>query len=307
MEAVHSEEKPKQNLNTTMSDWDEPFTEDDLEAIEAALQSAASSSSSLSKKPRTNQDSHTARRRLPNSILALQHPNSFSLSPCQVSSRMRLPVMKFGGQITYSRTAAEVERAAMELLRNFEAKKEQMGQAAAVGFDIEWKATFMKGASPGKAAVMQICTDTRHCHVMHIVHSGITKHLQLLLENSMLVKVGVGIGNDAVKVFKDYNVSVKAVEDLSFLANQKLGGDSQKWSLGALTEMLISKQLLKSKRIQLGNWETDFLSVDQLEYAATDAYASWYLYEVLQTLPDVDKVEADTRDPELEVRQQIHC
>ena len=57
-------------------------------------------------------------------------------------------------------------------------------------------------------------------------------------------QVGIGIGNDAVKVFKDYNVSVKAVEDLSYLANQKLGGDSQKWSLASLTENLISKQVL---------------------------------------------------------------
>ena len=57
-------------------------------------------------------------------------------------------------------------------------------------------------------------------------------------------QVGVGIGNDAVKVFKDYNVSVRAVEDLSYLANQKLSGGSQRWSLGSLTETLISKEVI---------------------------------------------------------------
>ncbi|RVW23789.1 Werner Syndrome-like exonuclease [Vitis vinifera] len=55
--------------------------------------------------------------------------------------------------------------------------------------------------------------------------------------------VGVGIANDAVKVFKDHSVSVKDLEDLSYLANQKLGGDAKKWGLGSLTEMLISKQV----------------------------------------------------------------
>ena len=45
------------------------------------------------------------------------------------------------------------------------------------------------GFSPGKAAVMQICGDTSHCHVMHIFHSGIPKSLQLLLEDPTLLKV----------------------------------------------------------------------------------------------------------------------
>ncbi|GMN62828.1 hypothetical protein TIFTF001_031914 [Ficus carica] len=211
---------------------------------------------------------------------------------------MRYPEMTFKGRITYSRTEIEVERAAMELLKIIEAKKNEVSLPA-IGFDIEWRASFRKGAPPGKAAVMQICADTSHCHVMHIFHSGIPKSLRLLLENSMLLKVGIGIGNDAVKVFKDYNVSVKAVEDLSYLANQKLGRDSQKWSLASLTENLISKQLPKPKKIRLGNWEAKVLSKDQLHYAATDAFASWYLYEVLRSLPDVEKVATDKTSEEV--------
>lgn len=52
--------------------------------------------------------------------------------------------MKFGGLITYSRTAFEVEAAARELLKTFEAKKTEVGQAA-LGFDIEWRPTFKRG------------------------------------------------------------------------------------------------------------------------------------------------------------------
>lgn len=40
-------------------------------------------------------------------------------------------------------------------------------------------------------------------------------------------------------------------------------------------------QLLKPKKIRLGNWEADPLSKAQLQYAATDAFASWFLYEVM--------------------------
>lgn len=40
-------------------------------------------------------------------------------------------------------------------------------------------------------------------------------------------------------------------------------------------------QLHKPNKIKLGNWETNFLSKEQLDYAATDAFASWYLYQVI--------------------------
>lgn len=43
-------------------------------------------------------------------------------------------------------------------------------------------------------------------------------------------------------------------------------------------------QLPKPKRIQLGNWEADVLTKDQLQYAATDAFVSRYLYEVVSAL-----------------------
>uniref|UniRef100_A0A2N9F9Z2 3'-5' exonuclease n=1 Tax=Fagus sylvatica TaxID=28930 RepID=A0A2N9F9Z2_FAGSY len=101
------------------------------------------------------------------------------------------------------------------------------------------------GVSPGKAAVMQICGETDHCHVLHIFHSGIPQSLRFLLEDPTLLKVGVGIANDAVKVFKDHNVSIKSLEDLSCLANRKLAGGPQKWGLESLTRKLISKEVLE--------------------------------------------------------------
>lgn len=54
--------------------------------------------------------------------------------------------------------------------------------------------------------------------------------------------MGVCIANDAFKVRQDHNVSVKALEDLSELANKKLD-DPKKWSLASLTEKLLAKQV----------------------------------------------------------------
>ncbi|ONI28848.1 hypothetical protein PRUPE_1G164900 [Prunus persica] len=310
-QSLENKSKSKKTILSELELDDEPFTEEDLQAIEAAFEAATSSSLPKKRRPSPYDDSdgddktqqhhcRIARRRLPSSVLALQHPNAFSLSPCrQANIRMRYPVMKFGGQITYSRTAVQVEKAAMEVLKIIEAKEKQAGQTA-VGFDIEWRPTFQRGVPPRKAAVMQICVDTSCCHVMHIVHSGIPQSLQLLLEDASILKVGLGIAGDSVKVFKDYNVSTKAVEDLKYLAKRKLGGGLQNWGLASLTEKLICKQLLKPNKIRLGNWEAKFLSKEQLEYAAIDAFTSWHLYEVLKSLPNAEKVTPDNQSEELQ-------
>ncbi|CAN1334269.1 3'-5' exonuclease [Linum perenne] len=271
----------------SVPDLDEPLTEQDLEAIdviEATFRSSTPSStsaSSIKQQDSTGEDDRTPKRpcrRLPSSVLDICKP--FPLSPCQAVTKMRYPVINFGGRISYSRTSMEVEMAARELLRSLEAKRRESGQVA-VGFDIEWKPTFKRGALPSKAAVMQLCADVGQCYVMHIIHSGITPSLRLLLQDYTVIKVGVGIGNDSTKVFKDYNVSVQAVEDLSYLANQKLGGQPKNWSLKALAETLVSKELPKPKKVRLGNWEVKFLTKQQIQYAATDAFASWQLYQVI--------------------------
>lgn len=313
--------------STLPSDWDQPFTDQELQAIVAAFQSASSSSSI--KSPDTGNSTGDCaeqrpktRRRLPDSLSGSQqqHPftgnssSTFSLAPCprnwlnkiclsthQAKSMMRYPKITFGGKIVYSRTVSEVEKASEELLKFVEAKKRGAGHTV-LGFDIEWKPTFKRGVKPGKAAVMQICGDKSHCHVMHIIHTGIPQKLRSLLEDPTSVKVGVSIANDATKVFRDHKVSVEALEDLSKLANQKLGGDSKSWSLGSLTEMLICKKLPKPSHIRVGNWEAAVLSEAQLQYAATDAFASWYIYEALKKLPD--PVDNKSEKPESVAQHQ---
>ncbi|XP_022947132.1 Werner Syndrome-like exonuclease [Cucurbita moschata] len=276
---------PSSSYSFSLSEFDQPFTEQQLQAIEAI---EAAYQATTAKRRRENEVlcvSPNSGRRLPRSISSLQSPHSSPLSPCRVTSKMRFPALKFGGRIVYSRTASEVDRASRELAKKINSMRKGMDQIT-IGFDIEWKPTFRRGVPPGKAAVMQLCLDHSQCHVMHIIHSGIPRSLQALLEDDTLNKAGVGIVNDAMKVFKDYNVSIKAVDEISNLANQKLAGVPKKWSLGSLTEALISKELPKPSKIRLGNWEVAVLSKEQLHYAATDAFASWYLHEILKGFPD---------------------
>ncbi|KAJ8449666.1 hypothetical protein Cgig2_001322 [Carnegiea gigantea] len=286
------------SMEAAIDDWDKPFTSEELEAIEAifaaaesALSSPVSPSSSSFKITRRISSSGDddadgrprTRRRLPGSITCSdgevgsgQKSGPFALLPCSsnrpllyANRQMKYPVMNFGGRIVYCRTVQEVEEATLQILNLLEVKKQELGRAI-LGVDIEWKPSFGRGIPQGKAAVLQICGDMTRCYVLHIIHSGVPHNLKSLLEDPTSIKVGVGIDGDAVKMFHDHNVSIKSVKDLSSLANQKLGGVPKQWSLSSLVETLTSKQA-------------------QLEYAATDAFASWYLYEVLHSFPDLSE------------------
>lgn len=52
------------------------------------------------------------------------------------------------------------------------------------------------------------------------------------------------------------------------------------WSLADLTDEMLGLQLRKPDGLRRGNWEKRPLSVDQLEYAAADAYAGLRLWQV---------------------------
>lgn len=274
---------------TDVPEFDRPFTDEELVAIDAAVQSATTSFK------RRHFSTDSAGRRLPESIGAPSPCSGTRFFNLQIPAKLmvRYPTLTFRGHIAYSRTAHEVDEAAKELIKFVKAKKKEDGRAI-LGFDIEWKPTFRRGVPPGKAAVMQICGDTSRCYVMHIIHSGIPNSLQSLLEDESSVKVGVNIANDGYKILNDYNVSVKCLEDLSNLANRKLGGGPKKWSLASLAKTVICKELRKPEKIRLGNWEANILSKEKLEYAATDAFASWYLYQALKSFPEANDNESES-------------
>lgn len=61
-----------------------------------------------------------------------------------VMSLVRLPILAFRGRVIYSRTKDEVEKSAAELLHVIEEKRRQE-ESVALGFDTEWKPSFVKG------------------------------------------------------------------------------------------------------------------------------------------------------------------
>jgi len=57
------------------------------------------------------------------------------------------------------------------------------------------------GVPPGKVAVMQLCGDNSHCHVLYLIHSGTPRNLGLLLEDPLVLKVAISVKLDFCSCF----------------------------------------------------------------------------------------------------------
>lgn len=77
----------------------------------------------------------------------------------------------------------------------------------------------------------------------------------------------------------DYNIEVSGYIDLRYLAREY---NLQERSLGALAHKLLGCQLDKDWRIRASDWNAEFLSDRQIEYAALDAYVAVKILEQLK-------------------------
>ncbi|KAJ4489589.1 hypothetical protein C8J55DRAFT_505455 [Lentinula edodes] len=84
-----------------------------------------------------------------------------------------------------------------------------------IGFDLEWKPNYRPGEAENPIAVIQIAFQT----VSYVVHvrwmRNLPDGLAEILENPRIVKVGVGIQNDAKKLFRDLRICLNSCVDLS--------------------------------------------------------------------------------------------
>lgn len=114
--------------------------------------------------------------------------------------------------------------------------------------------------------------------------------LRRLLEDPEILKVGVGISSDGLKLRADFGVQCAGLLDLSRLAALVLPHGHRPWSLAELCERVLGKQLQKRRAIRCSNWEAALLSPEQLEYAALDAWASLEVYRQLLSYPSAPAV-----------------
>ncbi|KAL5058103.1 hypothetical protein RYX36_029707 [Vicia faba] len=144
-----------------------------------------------------------------------------------------------------------------------------------IGLDIEWRPNFQRGQS-NPAATLQLCVNNR-CLIFQIIHSPhIPTSLLTFMANPNNRFVGVGIESDVEKLIEDYNISVANYVDLRNLAAQVLEDPAMlMFGIKRLAERVLGKIVEKPQRITRSRWDNPWLNVDQVKYAAVDAYISF--------------------------------
>jgi len=151
-----------------------------------------------------------------------------------------------------------------------------------LGLDIEWKPIFVKSARENPVALLQLANAERVLLIQLSCMQSFPAKLRELLEDPDIVKTGVGIQGDVLKLYNDFGVSTRSCIALPLLARSV---DNARWKgryndpigLARLTAYYEDRNLLKGK-ITRSNWEANPLSELQQEYAANDAHAGYVLY-----------------------------
>ena len=179
--------------------------------------------------------------------------------------------------IHYIQNADKCSLLCTKLVRKFEIGMERV----VCGFDAEWPVT--SDANDINVTVLQLCIDYDNVYVFQISKmSYFPCRLRTILEN--VIKVGVNVKHDVrlcVAQFKlDAVKSLATCIDLSTVTNQVFEKD-RIWGLASLTRFLCNKDLNKEKKLRCGAWNEE-LDLDQLNYAAIDAYIAYHLYKILE-------------------------
>ena len=211
------------------------------------------------------------RRKLPNwekTGPPAAHPPR-KLPRFETADGCHLPLLQLPQRVccpVYSRSEAECNEL-LEAADNFR-------QHPLIGLDIEWKVTYEAGVTSRPAATLQLSTDCE-AYVFHLsaMPSGtLPANLVAILEDPRVLKCGNKIGNDCLKLRRDFGVRARGLIDLGKLACHALPYGLRAWNLADLVAEVAKAKL--PKELRMSDWEATRLSSEQLQYAAADAYAS---------------------------------
>ncbi|CAM9208966.1 unnamed protein product [Ectocarpus sp. 4 AP-2014] len=129
-----------------------------------------------------------------------------------------------------------------------------------------------------------------------------------VLSNPSILLAGVGVGGDVNRLEREYDQlraggGVGGVVDLSEVAKRKVAPERRRrgmWSLADLCAEVLELELKKPASLRTGSWEKRPLSVDQLFYAAADAYAGLRLWQTMNEMPDLVLQRSDANRSRVE-------
>lgn len=144
-----------------------------------------------------------------------------------------------------------------------------------VGLDCEWKPTY-SSTLKNKTATLQLCIDTKCLIVQMFYLDFIPQSLKDFFRDTHFTFVGVEVQDDAQKLLDEYGLSVIHTADIQALAMARWPiAFYRKPGLKQLANSVVGLYMQKPLHVCRSNWEAGNLTLDQVEYACVDAYASF--------------------------------
>jgi ribonuclease D len=156
----------------------------------------------------------------------------------------------------------------------FDEAEQSLVNVSLLGFDTETKPSFKKGRYH-KVALLQLATEEK-AFLFRLNKITLPRFVVDILENPEILKVGVALRDDLSALKKIMPMNPEGFVDLQLYVKQFGIEDN---GLKKLVANILGFRI--SKRFQTSNWEQEFLSPEQLTYAATDAWVCRQIYHSL--------------------------
>ncbi len=148
-------------------------------------------------------------------------------------------------------------------------------KCSVLGFDTETKPTFKK-YTYNPVALLQLADDQR-AFLFRLNKIGLPPSLAEILADNNIIKAGVAIHDDILALQKR-----KVFLPAGFVELQKYVGNFNIKNIGLKSIAAIVLNIRISKHQQTTNWENDQLTLAQANYAATDAWVGYEIYNKLK-------------------------
>ncbi|KAK4250683.1 ribonuclease H-like domain-containing protein [Corynascus novoguineensis] len=162
-----------------------------------------------------------------------------------------------------------------------------------IGFDLEWMSNAQKSWGPRKnVSLIQLASPSR-IGLFHIASFPpndklVSPALKKLMEDPAITKVGVWIKGDCTRLAEYLKIETQGQFELSHLyklvkysASGEYGSINKKLvSLATQVKECLGLPIFKGEDVRISNWARR-LTMDQIIYSSSDAYAAVQLYAVL--------------------------
>jgi ribonuclease D len=140
-----------------------------------------------------------------------------------------------------------------------------------VGFDTETRPAFRKGES-FLPSLVQLAT-ARAVYLFQLKGGDFSAPLAEVLSSAAIAKAGVSVADDLRQLQKVFPFEPQSVVDLGTVARRR---GLQQTGVRNLAALFLSLRIPKGAKTT--NWAAPRLSPQQIQYAATDAWACRELY-----------------------------